>query len=393
MALAGAVIGFAGLYLAAGAFMPLLVLYQQRWDVSTGYLTLTFAVFAAGFLFALLTLGSLSDHIGRRPVLLGALILEFATNLTFLVAPDIRWVIVGRLLQGFSTGAATGAFTAVLVELAPPDRPKVGALLASICLTGGLAVGSLMAGLVIQVSAAANSVIFIALAGLSVLGIAAMALSFETVTRIPGALGSLLPRVTVPPPVRREFTAAAPVIAAVWMLSGLTGGLAPSMVRTVFHLNSGFLNGFSGFVAPAVSAVIGLVSARIDSRRSMFVGIYSAITGAFGITGGAIVGNLAVMIVGQAIAGAAFGAAFTAALRLMMPLAAAHQRGGVASAIYLVSYTAFGVPIVVAGHVADTVGLVPTVCGYGAATLLLAIVSLGGQHRLIHRCRLRQAAS
>jgi MFS family permease len=362
--------------------MPLLVLYQEQWSLSPGQLTLAFAVFAGGFLVALLTLGSLSDHIGRRPVLLGAMIIELGSNVTFLLAADIGLVILGRIMQGFATGAATSAFTAVLVELAPPKRARLGTVLGSVGLTGGLAAGSLLAGLAIQFTPAANSTIFLTLTAITALGTIMIALSPETVRRVPGALRSVLPHVAVPPVARREFAAAIPVIAAVWMLSGLTGGLAPSMVRSVFQLNSGLLNGLSGFIAPAISAVTGLVFVRLDSRFSMAIGIYASIAGAIGITGGAIVGNLPIMIVGQAIAGAAFGAAFTAALRLIVPLAAEHQRAGVASAIYLVSYTAFGIPIIIAGRVADSLGLVPTVFWYSVATVLLALISLRSQLRL-----------
>ena len=42
---------------------------------------------------------------------------------------------------------------------------------------------------------------------------------------------------------------------------GLSGGIAPSLVRSVFGLNSGLLNGLSGFIAPATSAVIGVMVA------------------------------------------------------------------------------------------------------------------------------------
>ena len=80
-----------------------------------------------------------------------------------------------------------------------------------------------------------------------------------------------------------RVAAAAPVIAAVWMLAGLSGGIAPSLVRSVFHLDSGLLNGATGFVAPAVSAVIGLAFARVDSRRAMTIGIYASIAGSIGI--------------------------------------------------------------------------------------------------------------
>ena len=267
LALAGAAITFTSLYLAAGALTPLLVVYQEQWDFPAALLTLAFAVYAIGFLAAVLTLGSLSDHVGRRPVLIGALIIQLVSNLLFLVAPDIGWVIAGRIVQGVAGGAATTAFTAALVELAPPNRKRLGTILGSVGLTGGLGVGSLLAGLAIQLTTDANSIVFIVLTIVTILGIVVVALSPETVTRAPGALGSLIPRVAFPPATRGSSPRPRPSIAAVWMLAGLSGGIAPSMVRSVFHLNSGLLNGLAGFIAPATSAVIGLVFARLDPRR------------------------------------------------------------------------------------------------------------------------------
>src|SRR6185369_4396933 len=79
-ALAAEAVTFTSLYLAAGALMPLLVLYQEQWQLPATLLTLTFAVFAVGFLAAVLTVGSLSDHVGRRPVLIGALIIQLTSK-------------------------------------------------------------------------------------------------------------------------------------------------------------------------------------------------------------------------------------------------------------------------------------------------------------------------
>ena len=129
LALAGEAMAFTSLYLASGVLMPLLVLYQQQWSLSSTQLTLAFAVFAIGFLTAVVTVGSLSDHVGRRPVLVAALIIQLASNVVFLGAPDIGWVIIARIMQGVATGAATTAFTAALVELAPPNRKRVGSIL------------------------------------------------------------------------------------------------------------------------------------------------------------------------------------------------------------------------------------------------------------------------
>ncbi|GAB3883785.1 MFS transporter [Microbispora bryophytorum] len=385
LALTGAALAFTSLYLAAGALTPLLVLYKQQWDFPPSLLTLAFAVYAAGFLAAVLTLGSLSDHVGRRPVLIGALVVQLVSNVLFLLASDIGWVIAGRIVQGVSSGAATAAFTAALVELAPAGRKRLGTILGSAGLTGGLGAGSLLAGLAIQLTPTANAITFTVLIVLTLLGTVAVALSPETMTRTPGALRSMVPRVAIPRAARKEFAAAAPVVAAVWMLAGLSGGLAPNMVRSVFHLDSGLLNGLTGFIAPAVSTVVGLSFARVDPRWAMTVGIYASVAGAVGIIGGVFAGSLTVMIIGQAVAGVGFGASFSAALRLIFPLAAAHQRAGVVAGIYVVSYVAFGVPIIIEGQLVGPLGEVPAVVCYTALTVLLALVSLVAQTRMRHR--------
>lgn len=379
LALAGTTLAFTSLYLGAGFLTPLLVLYRERWGFPPAMLTVAFAVYAIGFLIAALTLGALSDHIGRRPVIIGALLVQVLATLLFLFAPDVGWVIAGRIVQGVASGAATAAFTAALVEFSPRDRASLGATLGSAGLTGGLALGSLVAGVTIQFVPAADTVLFVALLVLTGLGIGVAIVSPETVPRSPGAIRSLIPRVSIPRAARAQFAAAAPVVAAVWMLAGLSGGLAPSLVRSVFHLESGVLNGLAGFIAPAVSVITGFTLARVAARRAMTVGIITAIIGSAGIIGGVLAPSLLLMFLGQAVAGIAFGASFTAALRLILPQAAPVERAGVVAGIYVVSYTAFGLPIIVEGEVAGVAGQVPSVVGYALLTILLAAVSLIAQ--------------
>ena len=126
VAFVGAAVTLTSVYLASGALTPLLVQYRDEWGFPQTQLTLAFAVYAVGFLAALLTLGSLSDYIGRRPVLVGALVVQVASNVMFLVAPSIEWVVAGRIVQGIAQGAATTAFTAALVELAPSGGERLG---------------------------------------------------------------------------------------------------------------------------------------------------------------------------------------------------------------------------------------------------------------------------
>jgi predicted MFS family arabinose efflux permease len=111
----------------------------------------------------------------------------------------------------------------------------------------------------------------------------------------------------------------------------------------------------------------------------MVIGICLSIAGAGGIAGGLFAESLALMIVGQAVGGAGFGASFTAFLRLVVRLVEPHDYAGAVSSIYLLSYSAFGVPIVVEGLLVTSLGIEPTILGYAGIAALLALLSLRAQ--------------
>ncbi|WP_434156593.1 MFS transporter [Clavibacter nebraskensis] len=79
---------------------PLYPVYQEEWALPPVVLTIVFAVYVAGLLATLLTAGRLSDHIGRRPVILGALAVSTAAMLVFAFAHDGFALVIARILQG-----------------------------------------------------------------------------------------------------------------------------------------------------------------------------------------------------------------------------------------------------------------------------------------------------
>ena len=93
---------------------PLYVIYQAQWHFSTSVITLIFATYAVGVLAALLAAGSSSDQVGRRPVFAAAIGLSIASAVTFILAPGVGWLFLGRLLSGLSAGLITGTATAAL---------------------------------------------------------------------------------------------------------------------------------------------------------------------------------------------------------------------------------------------------------------------------------------
>ena len=92
---------------ASTAPTPLYHLYQEQLQFSAAILTLVFAVYALSLLVALLTVGSLSDHLGRKPVIFTAVLLNIVAMLLFIQADSVGWLISARVLQGFATGMAT----------------------------------------------------------------------------------------------------------------------------------------------------------------------------------------------------------------------------------------------------------------------------------------------
>ena len=80
---------FAATMLGTTLPTPLYVIYQARWHFSAAMVTVTFAVYAAGVLAALLLAGRSSDQAGRKPVLAAALGLSALSTAVFVLAPDL----------------------------------------------------------------------------------------------------------------------------------------------------------------------------------------------------------------------------------------------------------------------------------------------------------------
>jgi predicted MFS family arabinose efflux permease len=375
-AFTGTALAFVAVALAVGAPSPLFVLYEQEWGFQPWLLTVAFGIYAVTLLITLLVAGALSDHIGRRPVLIGALALQVVAMLVFLFAQDIGWIIAARSVQGVATGAAMSTFTAALVELAPEKHKKLGATIGSTAPVGGIAIGAFLTGLAVQFVPQPTTLVFVTLAVLFAAGILVIVGSPETVRRRPGAVRSLIPRLAIPRAARREFVGAIPLFIATWMLAGLFIGLSPSILHGVFHLDSGLLNGAIVAVPPAVGAVAGLLLTRAPARTttvwSMAAVIVGVVIAGVGI-GGAV---LPLLFAGATIAGGGFGAGFSAMLRILAPLAPNDQRAELFAGVFLVSYLAYGVPALAAGELISAVGLLPTALGYSAAIAIAAATAL-----------------
>ncbi|MFE7588175.1 MFS transporter [Kitasatospora sp. NPDC057512] len=318
----------------------------------------------------------------RRPVLAGSMVLEVASMLLCAFAPNIGWVIAARTLQGIATGAASGAFTASIIELAPARYKKLGTTLSTIAPAIGLGAGALFAGAAAQFTDHAPVTVFLVLALLTALGTVATVLCAETGALRPGAAGSLIPTVAVPRAARREFLAAVPVHMGGWLLAGLFMGLAPTVIGNLFHLHNGLVNGATVLAMQGPSALAGLAFGRLAPRRATLLGSAAIAIGAALIVVSVAAGVLPLLWIGGAVGGAGFGTSFSGAVRAIAPLAGTHERAGLFAAVYLVAYLTFGLPVIAAGFLVAPLGLLPTVTAYAVAIVASAVLGLLTQARI-----------
>lgn len=374
------------LFLAASsAPSPLYVVYQARFGFSATMLTLVFAVYALGLLGSLLTVGGLSDHVGRRPVLLGAVVLEAGSLVLFLVARDVAVLAAARLTQGIATGAALTSLGATLVDLDPPHARGRAGLVNAITPSAGLAAGALGSGLLVQSAPAPTHLVYaVLLAGL-VLAACVMARVPDTAGRRPGAWAALRPRIGIPIGLRPQMLALVPTMVASWALSGLYLSLGPSSAVTLFGLRSHVIGGLLVMLLSGTGAATSYVlrARRLDDVLRI-AGVLLAVGMAVTITG--VESDVAlVAALGTVVAGAGLGAAVLGAFGTVAKIAPSGQRGELLAAAYVISYLSFSVPAVLAGVASTSFGLKLTAVVYGMVVVVLALAALAAQRLLAQR--------
>ncbi|MCU1688917.1 MAG: major facilitator superfamily 1 [Pseudonocardiales bacterium] len=367
--------GFFVLMIAGGAPSPLYSIYQKEIGFSAGTLTVIFAIYAIALLVALMIIGSLSDYIGRRPVLVAALLLEAVSMALFLPAHSVWMLLIARSVQGVATGAGVATFSAALIDTARPGT-KVAAIVNSTFPSFGLGVGALAAGAAIKWSDRPADTVFLVLAIAFVL-LAGLALLLpETGPVRPGALGALRPTIAVPPNVRGPLILFTPTLIAIWAVGGLFLSLGASLGTVVFGL-SGPFGGASVIAAMTFSGSIAVLILR---ARPASVATGAGSTGL--ILGPALLllalatTSTPVFLVGVVITGVGFGGTFFGVIQTIGALVEPAQRAGVFAIVFTINYLAFSLPAVGAGVASQHFGLRGTVEVYAVLVMLLTLATL-----------------
>ncbi|MGP0048519.1 MAG: MFS transporter [Solirubrobacteraceae bacterium] len=362
------------LVFASSAPSPLYGVYQQKWRFSATALTAIFGVYALALIVTLLMVGALSDYVGRRPVIVAALVVEIGAVSLFLAATGAGWLYGARVLQGCAVGAATSALSAALIDLQPEGSTRAP-VVNSFVPGFGLAVGALVTSALVQYGPAPTHLIWWLLLGGFGLAIPGVLAVPESVARHPGALRSLRPRLGVPRPCLGAFIAGVPGLVALWALGGFYLSLGPSLAGSIVGSRNLLWGGVVIMLLAGVGSTSSLLFRNSAPADAVLWGAL-ALLGGVGVTvGGIEAPSAALFLVGTAVAGVGFGVSFLGGFRILSALAAPAERARMVATIYVVCYLSLSLPAIVAGVAATHSGLHDASLGYAAFVGVLSAIA------------------
>jgi DHA1 family bicyclomycin/chloramphenicol resistance-like MFS transporter len=119
---------FAYGWLSVNIYLPILPELEHVFDTSTRVAKLTVAVFLLAFACSQLVWGPLSDHLGRKPVLLVGLGISAVAAVLSGLAPNVELFVAARTIEALALGVGPVLGRAVLTDTV--DRAEIATILA-----------------------------------------------------------------------------------------------------------------------------------------------------------------------------------------------------------------------------------------------------------------------
>nr|WP_221203382.1 MFS transporter [Modestobacter versicolor] len=351
---------------------PLLLVYQERLDLSAEALTALFGCYAAGLVPALLLAGPLSDRLGRRRVALPGMALAVLASLAFALAGgSLGLLFAARFVQGVVSGIVFSVGSAWVGELSLASGEGAGGRRAAFAMTGGFSLGPLVSGFLGEYAPAPTVLPYLLHAALAATGLALATRLPETVPVVP-VDGPGGPRPVAVPLVRPGdgavvVTVLAPVAVCVYAFPTAVVSAVPLLVDL-----PGPAVAVTGVVAGATLGA-GTLVAGLQRRLGPWTAVLGAVLGAAGFaaaTAFAATEALPWLVAASPLLGAGGGLCLAAGLTLSARLAAPSRRGALASLFLACAYVGFAAPFLIATAAEATSATVPLAVGAALSGLL-----------------------
>lgn len=368
-------LGIGMMMASASAPSPFYPVLQREMGFSAVTMTAIFAVYAIVLLATLLTGGSSSDHIGRRPVLSFGFALLAVSALAFELATTPAALIAARAVQGVACAFLLTTLSTAITDLEPPESPGLAQVCNSTIPLLGLAFGALASGFIMEHASFPKADVFIAITLISLAFALLVWRLPETSPGLDGLLRSFRPRLGLPGGTRAAFWQSAPAVVAGWATGGLYLALGAPIVAVIFGIQSVMVQALVVTLLSGTGALACYLARNAAARRIMLFGSSALALGTALTLAGIALGSLPLYLAALTFAGTGFGTCFYASLRTIVPLCPPEERGELFASIFTLSYLAFGLPVVFAGFAIPWIGLYATVMIYGGLITVMATLA------------------
>lgn len=355
--------------------VPLFTTYRRADGLTDGDFSLATVAYFAGTILALLVLGRLSTHLGRRPLALAAAALLLAGALVMLRVDSLAPLALGRFLSGLGCGIASSAVMSYVVDAAPRRPAWLATMITSQSPMVGLTLGALGSGLIVEHGPRPTTTVFLVGAGAMTLCLIALAIAPETGPRLRGALASLRPRVAVPAAARPLLPALAAVVVSTWAMGSFYQAFGPSVVADGLGTDDAvvFAVVFSAYMLPSVlGAPIG---GRMRAATAQRTGMTVFAIGVLGVLTALALDSVVLFIAASVVAGAGQGMAMSASVRSVLSTATPAETAPTMAAVYLLSYSGAMAASLISGQLTRWYGVEQIVIGYGVLAVAAAVVT------------------
>jgi len=332
--------------LAVNLQAPLYITYADLSGQGATATAVAFSGYVLGVLPVLLALGGLADRVGRRPLILAALLLSMLATLLMLLAPSLQTLGMARLCLGLGTGLASATATAYMGELMGADSSARAANWVTASTSLGFGLGAALTSLFLLRGPSLTP-------GSFHLQLALAAVALALVWRLPD-----------PRPTQRSAMLRLPgyptgsvvyglAILLAWACVGLVIALLPGILRQ--HGLSAW-SGFSTFCVISCGLLFQPLARRMACAKATLLGLGILPCSYALLAWGADRGQLGAVLLGAVAASSAcYGFIYLGGLAAVNQLAGSEKTRSSAG-FFLLAYLGFSVPVIFTGVLSDQLG-------------------------------------
>jgi MFS family permease len=346
--------------LAVNLQAPLYITYADLSGQGAAATAVAFSGYVLGVLPVLLALGGLADRVGRRPLILAALLLSMLATLLMLLAPSLQTLGLARLCLGLGTGLASATATAYMGELMGADRSARAANWVTASTSLGFGLGAALTSLFLLRGPTLTP-------GSFHLQIALAAVALALVWRLPD-----------PSPKQRSAMLRLPLYPVGSVVYGLAILLAWACVGLVIALLPGILrqhglndwSGFSTFCVISCGLLFQPLARRLANAKATLLGLAILPCSYALIAWGADHGQLSAVLLGAVAASSAcYGFIYLGGLAAVNQLAG-NEKTRASAGFFLLAYLGFSLPVIFTGVLSDRLGSRTALLVFGAVLVL-----------------------